>query len=240
LALMLVTRPEPDARETAARLADLGIEVMLAPLLTLAPLEIRLPPAEGYDGVVLTSANAVRALDARNALTPWLPLTAWCVGDRTAELALDAGFSKARSAGGGMKDLAGLLLKECAGGRLIYPCGEVVSGDLAGEVAPDVRIERMAVYAMRSAENLPEAVTAGLSNGQIGSVLLYSQRSAELFVRLAGANVPRGGIAALCLSEKVAGPMLAAGFSPVAVADNAREDAMLALASTFSRGEMRA
>jgi uroporphyrinogen-III synthase len=242
LASILVTRPEPDAAETAARLQALGIEAVTAPLLELSAVEAELPAADGFDAVVLTSINAVRALAGRGQLGPWLGLPAHCVGKRTAELAREAGFAKVASVDGGMENLALLLRRNCSGQRIFYPSGRQVSGDLAGAAAPDVHVERVAVYEMMGAKSLPPKVEIGLVNSEIGAALLYSRRSAEVFLGLAG-GLPaeaRGQIALLCLSEKVALPAREAGFSAVAVAGAPNEEAMLALAVSFSRGEISA
>ena len=67
---MLVTRPEPDASETAARLRALAIEAVTLPLLTRAPLSPSLPDAKGFAGMALTSANALHALAERGATLP--------------------------------------------------------------------------------------------------------------------------------------------------------------------------
>ena len=59
---MLVTRPEPEASDTAARLAALGIEPVMAPLLRFAVLDVTLPDAAGFAALAATSANGLRAL----------------------------------------------------------------------------------------------------------------------------------------------------------------------------------
>ena len=63
-----------------------------------------------------------------------VPLLA--VGDRTALEAKRAGFAAARSAGGAVDDLATLAGAELdpAAGPLLYVAGEVIAGDLAGQL----------------------------------------------------------------------------------------------------------
>ena len=65
---MLVTRPEPDAQATLDRLAALDIDAVATPLMVRQPLSVSLPPAEGFTAMVLTSANAVRSLEERDAV----------------------------------------------------------------------------------------------------------------------------------------------------------------------------
>jgi uroporphyrinogen-III synthase len=81
---MLVTRPEPDASETAARLGALDIEAVVEPLLTAETLSTRLPEAAGFAALAVSSANALRALDRRGDLARFTGLPVYAVGERTA------------------------------------------------------------------------------------------------------------------------------------------------------------
>ena len=65
---MLVTRPDPDASDTAARLGALGIEGVAGPLLVHQTLEVSLPDPTAFAAIAVTSANALRALDERGVL----------------------------------------------------------------------------------------------------------------------------------------------------------------------------
>src|SRR5262249_52963887 len=71
---LLVTRPEPDGERTAAALRARGHEVLLAPLLRVEPIGFALPD-EAFGGVVMTSANAARAIagHSRRAALASLP-----------------------------------------------------------------------------------------------------------------------------------------------------------------------
>src|SRR3954452_25423744 len=68
---LLVTRPEPDATRTAETLRARGHAVLVAPLFSMQSIEAQF--AGSYDGVLMTSANAARALAAHphaGELTP--------------------------------------------------------------------------------------------------------------------------------------------------------------------------
>ncbi|MDB5614476.1 MAG: uroporphyrinogen-III synthase, partial [Devosia sp.] len=71
---MLVTRPEPDAQSTLARLQALDIEGVVAPVMVRQALDASLPPPDGFTAMVLTSANAVRTLVERNVVATYAHL----------------------------------------------------------------------------------------------------------------------------------------------------------------------
>jgi uroporphyrinogen-III synthase len=81
LPLLLLTRPEAQARDFAAALGVGPWEVLVAPLTEVVALDWDRRLAEGVRGVILTSANAVPAVAGL------APLPAWCVGGATARAA---------------------------------------------------------------------------------------------------------------------------------------------------------
>ena len=132
---MLVTRPDPDASDTAARLGALGIEGVPCPLLVHQTLEVSLPEPKGFAGLVLTSANALRALDERGVLARYHQLPVYAVGNRTAALARDMGFATVTSADGAFADLVELLAHAPLTWPLFYPAARDMSADLGKSLA---------------------------------------------------------------------------------------------------------
>ena len=238
---MLVTRPEPDASETAARLAALDIEAVACPLLTLETLKTSLPEPRGFAAIAVTSANALRALEARDASHPYRGLRVYAVGERTAAYASELGFTNVVAAGGSLADLAEKLAHAGLTGPVFYPTAREPSGDLAKSLAPyGVMVITAHVYAMNPVANLPEDVLADLAAGTIGAVLLYSRRTAETLVRLVGDRLSRAArtrIGMLCLSENVAEPAVGAHFVRIGLADYPSEEAMMGLALSFARDQ---
>ena len=235
---MLVTRPEPDASETAARLNALDIETVIDPLLTARTLSTSLPPAEGFAGLAVTSANALRALDDRGDLSGYRGLPLYAVGDRTAAFARRHGFEQVVSAQGNADDLVALLAKAGLKGPILYPAARHQAGRLGKALAPyGIMVITAAVYDMVPATALGETARAGLASGAISAALFYSRRTAETFARLAGDLRDRTRLGMLCLSETVAAPLIAAHFVRVALADHPSEEAMMGLALSFARGQ---
>ena len=56
---LILVRPEPAASESAARAVALGMEVSREPLFELRRAAWHVPVADQFDGLLLTSANAV-------------------------------------------------------------------------------------------------------------------------------------------------------------------------------------
>ena len=234
---MLVTRPEPDAQATLARLDALGIAATAAPVMVRQTLDASLPPSDGFTAMVLTSANAVRSLLDRGVLDQYRHLPVFAVGDRTAREATEAGFERVSSAAGAVHDLVNAMTIARMRGPIFYPTGKHQGADLASALAPlGVMVATSKIYDMVAIDALPDQVLAELGS-DIGAVLAYSRRSAEIFATLA-ASLPRekrSNLAMLCLSETVAEPLLEARFSRISLADRPDEDAMMSLALAFAR-----
>ena len=228
---VLVTRPEPGARETAARLRALGFEPILAPALTLAPRPFRLPPCQA---VLITSRAAARALPpARDGL----PVLA--VGEATAAEARQAGWVDARAASGIAEDLARLAAAtlDPGAGPLLLAVGVGYALDLAADLrARGFRVIRRVAYAAGPAATLPAPAAEALARGSPGKILFHSPRSAACamtLLRAAGHAATAARMEALAISPRVA-QAAAAAIAPLTwralrVASRPSEDALLAL-----------
>jgi uroporphyrinogen III methyltransferase / synthase len=62
---VVVTRPEGQGEELAARLRELGHEVVLCPLVRIEPLGDEPVDADGYDWLVVTSVNGAEQIARR-------------------------------------------------------------------------------------------------------------------------------------------------------------------------------
>jgi uroporphyrinogen-III synthase len=234
---MLVTRPEPDTQVTLAKLNALGIDGVAAPVMVRETLNVSLPAADGFAAMVLTSTNALRALEDRGELAEFLGLPVLAVGDRTAREAEQAGFAKVSSAAGTARDLVNAIVISGLKGPLFHPTAKHQSADLAKALAPHgVMVVAAKVYDMVAVDRLPDGIVPALGQG-IDAVLSYSRRSSEIFAGLAGelAGPERRKLACLCLSETVAEPLLEARFSRISLADRPDDEAMMTLALAFAR-----
>ena len=114
---LLVTRPEPGNTQTAAALRTKGHEVLLAPLLRIEPMSDADLGAPPWTAVLLSSANAARAMAAHPRIGELTALPALVVGERSAQAARSAGFTAVQSADGEVRDLIRIAAAHFAGSR---------------------------------------------------------------------------------------------------------------------------
>lgn len=224
---VLVTRPEPGAAETAARLAALGWRPVLAPALVLSPRDAPLPAAQA---VVVTSPAAPRSLPAG---LHGLPLFA--TGPASADAARAAGFTRVEGAEGEAVSLAALVARRLdpADGPLLLAVGAGYGRDLAAALRTrGFAVHRRVVYVAREATGLPAEADGALRAGRIGAALFFSPRSARAamgMIEQAGLRPAAGRVAALALSPRIASILAAWRWARIAVAKTPHQDDLLAL-----------
>ncbi|WP_416896300.1 MAG: uroporphyrinogen-III synthase [Minwuia sp.] len=229
---VLVTRPRDDAEDTARRLADLGHEVLIEPVLDIRFLRPASVDLAGFQAFLATSRNGVRALVHAGAPRN-MPLMA--VGRSTAALARESGFVEVHDADGDVQDLAALVQRRLKpdGAPLFHAAGSDRTGDLRGELeVAGYSVRREALYeAVQASAFSPEAEKA-LKYRQIDAVLFFSPRSAEAFARLAlpndGVRLACGDMAAICISERTVRSLHPLSFRDVRVAGRPNQDALMA------------
>lgn len=178
---LLLTRPEAQSRRFANVFrARFGSDwpVLIAPLMEIAPLMRN--AGEDADAVILTSANAVPSL------APARGRMAWCVGQATADAALQAGFRVEVAEGDGAS-LARLMRAKSAQGRLFHAHGRHLSVDLQALMAerPGLSIDAAVVYDQVALP--PSRAVLDLLAGDAPVLApVFSPRSAALL-----ADVPR-------------------------------------------------
>jgi len=219
-----VARALPEAEGTAARLRDMGLEPVLAPLLRI---EFRPFDADiaGVQALLFTSANGVCAFAAAGGARN---LRALCVGDAAAAAAREAGFNDVHSADGDVHALAAMAkaMLDPMGGKLVHISGAHVAGDLTGMLHDaGFEAERRMAYEAVAATELPAAL-----DQPVDVVLFHSARAAETFVRLDTARKSET-LTAACISAAVAQAANRTRWKNVIIAKAPREDALLAALS---------
>lgn len=227
-----VTRPEPGAARSGARLRALGHDPLIAPIFDVVATEDP-PPHATFGGILLTSGQAVPAL-IRSGLGQGR--TIFAVGDRTAQAARLSGIKDVVTAGGDSADLARLVRTSLPmGSALLHIAGR----DRKAEPAASLRAAGFVVlawtaYEARSLTELPPAVARALSGfdaqGAPTAALHYSRRGARTALYLTRKAGLEGAFRVLehyCLSRDVALPLVEAGIAAHFVPARPTEDALL-------------
>lgn len=233
---VLVTRPQPDNDTTAKALRECGYHVMTAPMLRFEPVALPDALEARYAGVIVTSANAIRALVGQATLAALRPLRLYAVGAQTADAARDAGFADVVSADGDAEALRDLIAggsrkrAKAADAPLLYLAGADLARDLASELGErGFTVVVQTTYRMIAATSLPRAASDAIGAGTIDAVLHYSRRSARAFAaaaRASGVEVSALSILQCCLSDAIASVIRDAGASRVTTARVPNEAAL--------------
>jgi uroporphyrinogen-III synthase len=229
---VLVTRPLGDAEETAHRLAALGHETIVAPLLEVHLHDGPEVSLNGVQAILVTSANGARAIARR---TSRRDIPVFAVGRQTAEAARQAKFSDVRNADGDGKALARAVSHWArpGDGSLLHASGAEAEGRLAAELeAGGFRVLKETLYSVAAAPALPPVAAEGLKAGRVDAALFFSARSARVFcdsVMAAGMKDAALSVVAAAISAATAEALKPLRFREVRVASAPNQDALLAL-----------
>ncbi|MGU3389356.1 uroporphyrinogen-III synthase [Sphingomonas sp. M1A8_2b] len=214
---IVVLRPEPGNTRTATALRALGLEARQVPLFAVVPVYWTPPSPTGFDGLLLTSANAVRHGGAGLDAFKRLPVVA--VGAATAAAATKAGFAVAVT---GADDARAVVAdaRDRGFARLLHLGGRDRSETGDG-------VEAITVYASDAVPLDDDA--AGSFEDAI--VLVHSVRAAERLAALVdAAGTARARIAIVAISRAV-GDAIGVGWADVAIASEPTDAAVVALAA---------
>jgi uroporphyrinogen III methyltransferase/synthase len=245
---VLVTRSAEQSTGMVQDLRRAGAEPVVVPMLDLAP------PSDwravdsalrrgNYDGLLFTSANAVRALAARAAdlgiSLAGLAERVFCVGPSTAEAAGLAGLRIHAVPEEGSDGTVLLRLIEQtlppSGRRFLFPCSDQARLELpVGLRAAGAEVDAVVVYRTLSAVVDGAALRERLLRGELDALTFASPSAAKHFMALL--DEPALAAARRCVVAAI-GPVTAAalrklGLAPDCVAERASGAALVeALAS---------
>ncbi len=164
-----ITRSGEGAAGTARAVERLGYTPIVAPVLETIQLEADLDIP--FDAVIFTSRNGVRAFSRQSLRRD---VTAWCVGDATAEAARIENFNQVISAGGAARDLFERLKDLPRDTRLLYAAAKSPSAPLSLWLNDALlHVTEVAVY-----DTI--AVAPALSDANLGAIthiLIHSARA---------------------------------------------------------------
>ena len=209
---IFILRPEPGASETLARAQAKGLDAVAMPLFAVEPVAWEAPDGASFDGLLLTSANAVRHGGEQLAGLRGLPV--YAVGSATAEAAREAGFDIASSGDAGVERLLGSLEPTL---KLLHLCG-------ADRHEPDGHRQHITEVVAYRSQPIGGVDVASLRDG---IALVHSPRAGQ---RLAELVDDRTALAIAAISPAAADGA-GAGWRRIHVAERPTDDALLALAA---------
>jgi uroporphyrinogen-III synthase len=168
---LFVLRPEPAAQATLARARAIGLDAVAMPLFAIEAVAWRAPPPPQFDGLLLSSANTLRAID--DGLRQFSVLPVYAVGEATAAAARAASLAIAAVGDGGIERL---LESIDPGLRLLHLCGAERT-----EFAARQAITAVPVY---RAVELPPPPSLRELAGEVAAV--HSARAARRLAELVG------------------------------------------------------
>jgi len=166
---VLVLRPEPGATATVEHARRRGLDAVALPLFEIECVEWKVPAASDFDGLLLTSANALRCGGRQLQTLRSLPV--YTVGNATAEAAREAGFGVADTGDAGVDRLLKSIDPKLS---LLHLSGE----DRRAPTTPKQAITSITVYRARLRYDLD------LSSVDHCVALAHSPRAARRFAEL--------------------------------------------------------
>lgn len=233
---ILITRPAKEAALIAEMLVAEGHQVIVSPLLDIRFIDGPPISLSGFQAILATSANGIHAL-ARRTAEHDKPV--YAVGPETAAAAVAEGFRTVEQSTAGAETLALAVQQQAhpADGPLLYAAARDRTGHLETALSKlGFAIHTEVLYAAQALP-LSETAIAALRSGEVDAVMLFSARSARLFVtQIADQQLQYAceSIVALCISPAVATALGAARFRSIDAAASPNRDSMLALLRALS------
>lgn len=228
---ILLTRPRDDSETLARRLAELGYETLIEPLLTIQKLDAPSPDMRDAQAVLATSAHAFDFFHAPYA--ELLDLPCYCVGTRTATAAHKAGFARVIDADGDGDELAGQVAASLnhSKGDLLYLAARDTDGGMESLLtARGFSLKNWVLYAAEAAVDFSPAAIAALRENKLDAVLVFSARTAETLeslIRKHGLEKACGNVIALGISDAVRQRLHSLPWRRIDTAPHTTEDSVV-------------
>lgn len=202
---VLIIRPPREAESLANSLKLKNIKSTLHPLFK--PHFLPLPPLNTSQAFIVTSQNAVYALEGHETLKD---IPVYGVGEQTASVAKRLGFRTVICGAGTSQDLAHFVLSNAhpERGPLVHLSGEKVTGRIVETLRENgFEAHRKIIYKIVDLSNLPDPLIKDLINKTLTHVMFFSSRTTDVFVNLIkkhGLEETVLHMTSLCLSKNVA------------------------------------
>lgn len=238
---ILVTRPVEDAGRQAERLRALGHVPVVFPLLEIVFPRLTPLRLDGVQGLIVTSRNGLRGLQTNESFGAAKGLPVYCVGEGTAELAAQMGFTRTVTGAGRASDLLPAIRHAARpeDGALLYLTGEHLAYDLetplkqAGFLVPRVICYEARELHPSRAGKLAEI----LRKREIHGIILMSPRMAGIFlhiIRCFELEEEARAITCYCYSDAIAKSLAEIDGLTIAISSHPKEADLMRLIGSAS------
>ena len=239
---LVITRPLDKAEQLVSVFSDIEFDAeqvfFIEPMLSIVPVvddRFQTLDSNDYDGVLITSANAIHHGISNPSFSVWKGKPLFVVGEQTAIRAREAGFQNIQSVFADVADLKKWFeaQQDDAKSKLIYLRGEVVSADLAADLkAYGNDVDEIVTYRAIPSGSFSQEFVSEVQAENIGGITFFSRRTVVIFMSLAiKSSVLKllRDVPVYCISENVASYVRESFNGPVEVASSPDREAMVKL-----------
>ena len=177
---IIFTRPLIDAEDLMTSFFSSKHKVIHLPTLNITSANMEPINTKDFDGLIFTSANAVRFLNLKNDEKK---IKCFCVGNITERSLRLKGFNNTVAASGTVNALKNIILNSDQKIKnLAYLCGDVVSYDLDKDLSlSGFKVKKIVNYTSNKITDLNNESLDLIKRNPPNVTLIYSKRSAESF-----------------------------------------------------------
>ena len=177
---IIFTRPLIDTEDLMTSFFSSKHKVIHLPTLNITSANMEPINTKDFDGLIFTSANAVRFLSLKNDEKN---IKCFCVGNITERSLRLKGFNNTVAASGTVNALKNIILNSDQKIKnLAYLCGDVVSYDLDKDLSlSGFKVKKIVNYTSNKITDLNNESLDLIKKNPPNVTLIYSKRSAESF-----------------------------------------------------------
>ena len=202
---IIFTRPLIESEDLMMNFFSSGHKVIHIPTLSISSANMEPINTKNYDGLIFTSANAVRFLKLKNDDKN---TKCFCVGNLTERSLRLKGFNNTVAASGTVNALKNIIINsEKNIKNLAYLCGDVVSHELDKELTQEgFKVSKVINYTSTKITDLNKENMDLIKKYPANITLIYSRRSAESFdeiIRRYSLSELMTHCTVMCISKKI-------------------------------------